>query len=146
MNLEALNAEAAKWVGTPFCANSAVLGAGVCCHRLVAEIYAGAGWLPKLDLPGGSPAHAKAHNSSPILDWFRGPGRQWFAEVDRSQSQPGDSAIARFGHAPHHLILLLGPGRAVHVLPSRGVRIMHFSPTATSRITAVFRPRASATP
>lgn len=121
-----LEAESFRWVGTPWCDNSAVLGQGVCCHLLIREVYRGAGWLPDLDVPAGSAAAAKWSNESPILDWFRGPGSRWFAELpaDADAIMPGDTLLFTCGHVPHHLGLALVGERVLHVTSTRGVRIV----------------------
>ncbi|MBV5334090.1 hypothetical protein JZU57_02435, partial [bacterium] len=42
--IDALEAEAATWVGTPFAANSSARGLGVSCHTLAGALYAAVGW------------------------------------------------------------------------------------------------------
>lgn len=137
-DIDRLETAAQTWVGTPFCPRGAVKGAGVCCHGLVAEIYAEAGWLRGVVVPDGVAAHARANNTAPMLEWMRGAGAKWFAAAD--DAQPGDLLVIRFTHVPHHLAMVLRGRRAIHA-SSRGVVILHDFTRYSSRIAAIFRPR-----
>ena len=66
--LASLVAAAESWEGTPFAANSATKGAGVCCHHLAAEIYFEAGWLPRFPVASGSPFAGVAGSRNLIED------------------------------------------------------------------------------
>lgn len=141
----ALTAAAERWQGTPFCPNSCVRGAGVCCHQLIGALYRESGWLPDLPaLPPGEPNWARAGHTSPILDWLRGPGTHWFRECPPGQPLlPGDLLLVRFGPVPHHLALMLPEGRAVHVSPAHGVQILPVLPRRfAAAIAHIFRPLA----
>ena len=56
--IDALEAEAATWVGTPFAANSSAKGLGVSCHTLAGALYAAVGWGDIL-IPDVAISHAR---------------------------------------------------------------------------------------
>ncbi len=134
---------AQRWVGTPFCPNSAVRGAGVCCHRLMQQIYVESHWLPPFVVPIGDPGHARYSETSPMLDWLRGPGSVWFREanVDEDPLLPGDLLLLRVSHAPHHLALVLPEGRFVHVTSKQGVVIAPIVTRWLKYLDTAWRPR-----
>lgn len=136
--LAALDAAAARWEGTPFCANSAVRGGGVCCHRLCGALYAEAGWTPPLDLPGGSPT---AHGAA-IAQWLDGPeGSALFRRVPVGERAPGDLVGFALRGSVRHLGILLSRGRFVHSTIGTGARIApNIPPAFAKRIAAVWRP------
>lgn len=142
-NPDALAKAAESWEGTPFVPNSKVKGAGVSCHHLMGEIYRESGWIPDLPaLPNGDPAHARAGNTSPMLDWLRGPGARWFHAVPPPRLlDQGDLLVVRYGHVPHHLALMLPRGRVIHVSVRHGAQILPVLPKRfIGRIDHVFRP------
>lgn len=131
--IERLEAAAAQWVGTPFCANAATKGSGVSCHQLVAAVYCDAGWLPKLTLPGGSPRWASGSNRSLIEDWLDGKeGREYFSP-DGTPESPGTLLGFRIGHCVHHLAIALSGGRIVHCVQGHGVSIVEGIPSVWMR-------------
>lgn len=141
--MDRIDAAARGWDGTPFCADSAVRGAGVCCHRLVAEIYREAGLLPvDVQIPGGSPQWSQAQHRSPIADWIEtGDGAQWFKVVFIAQAEPGDLLGFTIGRCIHHLAISLRGGRIVHAVEGHGARIVEHVPAAwAKRLAATWRP------
>lgn len=137
--IEALEAAAMSWVGTPWMDNSAVRGRGVCCHLLVARVYQAAGWLPEFAMPAGAALHARGNDRPIMLEWFRGPGAALFEEV--ANHQPGDALLIRVGHVPHHLGLALRGGRVLHVTHRQGVRIIESAGQWERLKEHVFRPK-----
>lgn len=137
--LDALEASANKWIGTPWMDNSAALGRGVCCHLLLASVYFDAGWLPEMPMPQGAAMHARGNDSPIMLGWFRGPGSTWFREV--VTHEPGDALLLHVGHVPHHLGLALRDGRVLHVTHNQGVRIVDSNGRWEKLLANVFRPR-----
>lgn len=134
-------AAALSWVGTPFCANAASKGRGVCCHRLVAEIYFEAGWLPRIDLPAGSPRWAQGSSRSLIEDWLDQDGKQWF-QAGEASPQAGDLLGFRVGHCVHHLAIALPGGGLAHAIQGHGATILHELPAAWGkRLARIWRPR-----
>lgn len=136
-----LEEAAMKWVGTPWCDNSAVVGRGVCCHLLMREVYRDAGWLPGLEVPLGSAQAARWSNESPILAWLRGPGSQWFTEAPGDELMTGDTILLRCGHVPHHMGLVLADDRVLHVTSSQGVQAVPAIRAWRRLLAHIFRPR-----
>lgn len=139
--IAALEAEALRWVGTPWMDNSATIGVGVCCHRLVAHIYCSAGWTPDLDVPGGSGGWARYANVSLMRRWLDSElGRAWFLPVPAGTSaEPGDMCLFRCGHVEHHLAVILSANRFVHA-PHSGVEIAEIVPAWDRFLRGIWRP------
>lgn len=137
--LAALVAAATEWEGTPFCANSARVGAGVCCHRLCGAIYTRAGWLPPLALPEGAPT---AHGAA-MERWLDdGPGAELFDRIFCDDPEPGDLIGFRIRDTVRHLGVMLPGGRLAHSTIGTGARIApNIPPAFARRIAAVWRPR-----
>ena len=141
--LDALEAAARGWHGTPFCARSAVRGAGVSCHRLVAELYREAGVLPpEVEIPDGSPLWSRAQDRSPMREWLdSGPGARWFTPVTVAGVQPGDLLGFRIGRCVHHLAIALRGDRIVHATEGHGARVVdHIPDTWRRRLVVAWRP------
>jgi cell wall-associated NlpC family hydrolase len=138
--LTALDAAAASWLRTPFCAGSEVKGGGVCCSRLAAALYDESGIIPDCPRIDGEVTHAQSHNTSIMLEWFNGPGASLFSEVDADEIQPGDCVLMRLHRVAHHIAVILSGNRAVHVSPSRGVEIIRNLHIYRPRVAAAFRP------
>ena len=64
--IEALVAESISWLGTPFRANAAFKGSGVCCHLFVAEVYTAIGAVARQDFPKADPNHSISQKDSLI--------------------------------------------------------------------------------
>lgn len=138
-----LEVAAVAWVGTPFCAGAAAIGQGVCCHRFVAEVYFSAGWLPRIELPSGSPRWARGSMRSLIEEWLDGPGAKYFSATDAAGTawDAGDLLGFRVGRCLHHLAIALGPDRIAHVVEGHGVAILDGLPDAwASRLVRRWRP------
>ena len=150
--IDRLEAVAASWVGTPFCANSAVKCVGVCCHKLVGEIYFEAGWLPRFDLPHGPPMHGCAGASSMMEDFLS--ASPFFRDADAGRLcdiaawaavqnlvQPGDLLLSAPARVPHHLSLALRAGRFIHVVWGGGTDIVSDYPLVwAKRLARIYRP------
>lgn len=134
--LAALEAAAAAWEGTPFCANSAVRGGGVCCHRLCAAIYSDAGWVPALTVPAGSPTG----QGRAMVAWLDGEeGRRVFARV--SVMEPGDLVGFRIHGEVRHLGVILPGFRMAHSTIGPGATIAPNIPKPWARrLGAIWRP------
>lgn len=134
--LARLEAAARAWEGTPFCANSAVLGGGVCCHRLCCELYTGAGWLPALTVPAGAPtAQGRA-----MVEWLDGAGSAFFSRVF-GEVEPGDLLGFRIRGEIRHLGVALPGGRLAHSTIGPGATIAPNLPRPLARrLGGVWRP------
>lgn len=140
LELDALEARALAWVGTPWCDGSASIGRGVCCHRLLASVYHEAGWLPEMELPDAPAAHARGNDRPIMLEWFRGPGAAYFDEVIEVVL-PGLALLVRVGHVPHHLCLALRGNRILHVSHRQGVQIVENANRWLRHLAHAFEPR-----
>lgn len=116
--LAALEAEAARWIGTPFRANAAVRGRGVCCHLLAAEIYAALGAIPARAYPPADPNHSIAQREGliePFVEEMEG-----IAAVE-GPPLPGDLLGYRIGGCLHHLAIALRGPEMIHAVRHYGV-------------------------
>lgn len=141
--IEQLEAIAASWIGTPFCENSRVKGAGVSCHFLPAEIYIEAGLLPAdIAVPTGPPGWSRNNGDSIMEKWLDSDdGKKHFAPVEILAIQPGDLIGFKAGRCVHHLAILLTQGRIVHCMADVGVRIAPNIPAAWKvRMPRAWRP------
>lgn len=116
----AIERAAASWIGTPFCANSAVKGAGVCCHLGIMEVYFEAGVVPRIPLPKGPPGWSRNHAESLMEPWLAGEGAAYFEPVTFEPCtlnglEPGDLLGFKLGRCVHHIGILLSGGRMFHV-------------------------------
>ncbi|MBX3747344.1 MAG: hypothetical protein KF833_18700 [Verrucomicrobiae bacterium] len=141
-DLAALRSAAEAWLGTPFADNSAVRGAGVCCHLLPVAIYRDAGWLPYIAaVPHGPAGWAAAHGRGIMEPWLdHGPGARWFAPVPCAQ--PGDLLGFRVGRCVHHLAVMMPDGGICHAVAQLGVVIAPDIPVIwRRRMLRIWRPR-----
>jgi len=144
---DVLGCVAASWLGTPWCANSAVKGkrGGVSCHNLPRAILVEAGWLPEsFPVVEGDPNSAR-HGGSVIERWL--DGRSEFTRFPISELRspgglrPGDLLGLRIRRCVDHLGLYLGEGRFIHTLQHKHTAIDRITdPTWGSRLLAVWRP------
>lgn len=132
--LDALEAAAAAWKGTPFVNNSAVKGAGVSCQKLAGELYFDAGWLPRFEIPNG-PLQAGRAGGTPLIEQFLDASPH-FVDVDPDRIlqtdwrrglqevvRPGYLVLSRPARLPHHLAVALRAGSFVHAVIGMGVQI-----------------------
>lgn len=142
--LFALEAACLSWCGTPFCENSAVKGAGVCCHLAVGEAYREAGLLPPdLRLPLGPAGWSRTQGRSLMEAWLdEGEGRHWFVAREPGViRQSGDLLGFRVGHCVHHLAIQLDGGRLFHAVDRVGASIApNLPPAWAKRLARVWRP------
>ena len=137
----ALQNEACSWQGTPFFANSAVKGRGVCCHKLAGEIYAAVGWH-RFEIPAAPMAHARFARVSLVEPWL--DARPEFARLpaDEAGLSIGDLLGFRLGKVVHHLGIYIGGWQFVHAMDHIGVNIHEIdSAPWCERLAAVWRPR-----
>jgi cell wall-associated NlpC family hydrolase len=94
-----------------------------------------------LDLPDGSPAHAKFSQRKVMLEWLKGPGQLWFKQRADTWYGIGDLLLVRYGHVSHHLAMALSRGRVVHVCTRLGVQIIPTLPARwRERVDGAFFP------
>ncbi len=132
--LDALESAANSWVGTPFCENSAVKGAGASCHTAVLEVLVETGWLPR-ELKVPFPPLRAA--SVEIVSAFFKENWRYFLYVKKAE--PGDILHFQLGRTSHFMLSLRG-GRYFHSLEKIGCGIAPgFSPTFAKRLRGVWR-------
>lgn len=135
----ALESEAASWLGTPFQPNSCVRGHAVCCHMLCSEIYRALGVLGRDEpVPQGRPDHARFHQFSVMEEWL--DAHPTFAKV----GNPSLGDLIGFGDrrgAINHLGIVLSNNRVIHALRHGGAQLCNLDDaTWGSRIKRVWRP------
>lgn len=140
--LAALDAEARRWVGTPWAANADSIGLGVSCHNLPRALYLGVGALdadfPRME---GSPDRTRHERVSVMAPWV--DARPEFRNVFDRAWQPGDLLGLRIYHCVDHLGVVLPGGRFLHVLSHRATMIdALIDPTWSQRVNRVWRIRA----
>lgn len=137
--LDALEAAATRWQGTPFVANGATCQAGVCCHRFVHCLYLEAGWMPAtVAVPDGPPAWSMAHTRSLLVEWIEASAL--FAPVALATQQPGDLLTFQWGAAEHHAGILLRGGTIAHAMPGHGAIVtQHLSAQWAKRLRHAWR-------
>lgn len=146
---EKLEEAALGWVGTPFCENSAVKGAGVCCHRAVAEVLMDAELMPRMELPTAAPGHARASEIAIMETWLDGEGAEWFenkpGRLLAFDLRVGDVLGFRLAHTVHHVAVVLDRGRIFHAIQNVGAVIApSIPPQWARRLTRLWQPRALA--
>jgi cell wall-associated NlpC family hydrolase len=135
--IEALVVEACSWLGTPFRANAALKGAGVCCHLFVAEVFMAIGAVARQAFPQADPNHAVAQRDSliePFMACFPG-----VAEVSGPPA-PGDILGFKIGGCTHHLAIALRGEEMIHAVRRHGVMLNRWDdPMWAKRLTRVWR-------
>ncbi|MDI1336301.1 MAG: NlpC/P60 family protein [Lacunisphaera sp.] len=108
------------------------------CQFAMSDLYKAAALLPAdLEIPNGPRDWSRSQGRSLIREWLEESPQ--FALVD-APAQPGDLLVFRLGHTPHHVAILLGEGRMVHVFGEHGVQIAPCIPTPwAKRIDSIWR-------
>jgi cell wall-associated NlpC family hydrolase len=138
--IDALEAEAATWVGTPFAANSSAKGLGVSCHTLAGALYAAVGWGDIL-IPDVAISHARFGENSLADPFFESMAERFTQLPHDSEILPGDVLGFRIGRIVHHLGTALRNGRFIHALEGLGATVSTTEDaTYRSRLTTIWRP------
>jgi cell wall-associated NlpC family hydrolase len=138
--INALEVEAATWVGTPFAANSSAKGLGVSCHTLAGALYAAVGW-GDIDIPEVAISHARFGENSLANPFFEAMAERFTQLPHDSKILPGDVLGFRIGRIVHHLGTALRNGRFIHALEGLGTTISTTEDaTYRSRLTTIWRP------
>lgn len=144
---DVLGCVAASWLGTPWCANSAVKGrrGGVSCHNLPRAILIEAGWLPEsFPVVEGDPNSARQGGS--VIGRWLDARPEFTSEVafHLRDLKSGDLLGIRIRRCVDHLGLYLGEGRFIHTLQHKHTAIDRITdPTWGARLLAVWRPRSN---
>ena len=138
--IDALEAEAATWVGTPFAANSSAKGLGVSCHTLAGALYAAVGW-GEIAIPEIPISHARFGQDSFADPFFEAIAERFTELPHDSEILPGDVLGFRIGRIVHHLGVALRNGRFIHALEGIGATVSTTEDaTYRSRLTTIWRP------
>jgi len=138
--IDALEVEAATWVGTPFAANSSAKGLGVSCHTLAGALYAAVGWGDIL-IPDVAISHARFGENSLADSFFDAMAERFTQLPHDSKILPGDVLGFRIGRIVHHLGTALRNGRFIHSLEGLGTTVSTTEDaTYRSRLTTIWRP------
>lgn len=133
--------EAAKWIGTPFFANSNTPGpkGGVSCQKLAREIYRGCGFcdVPVPEVPMAYARFSRQSLLEPFVD-----ARTEFERVSlREPFFCGDLLGFRIGKIVHHCGIYLGKGAFIHAMEHVGTITSAMSDaTWGGRLAAAWRP------
>mgnify|MGYP003587025146 CR=1 FL=1 len=113
---EAVVKEALSWLKTPYHHMGRVKGVGVDCGMLIAEVFEGAGLIPKLDI-GYYPLDWHLHRSE---ERYMGWVRRYAAEVSRPPL-PGDVILYQWGRCMSHGAIVVEWPLLVHAYIRQGV-------------------------
>lgn len=112
---EAVLAEAATWLKTPYHHQGNVKGAGVDCAWLLIEVYVASGLIDRFD-PGDYPMDWMMHRDEErYLFWVEKLGRRV------EQPEPGDIAVWRFGRTFSHGAIVVEWPRIIHAYRRDGM-------------------------
>ncbi|MBN8249105.1 MAG: C40 family peptidase [Verrucomicrobia bacterium] len=136
--VEALQAAAAAWQGTPFAANSCSRGVGVSCQHLAAALLREGAGL-HLDPPNVDMAHAEFSDESLVEPWM--DGQTAFVSIPPGVVKPGDVLGFRLRRVVHHVGVCISPGAFVHSLDGIGTVVSSLADaTWRGRLRRVWRP------
>lgn len=142
--IEALMAEVALWIDTPFADHGRVCGAGVDCVQFSGIVLTRLGVLPSFNPPPYTLDGGMHLTESALCAWIEATGR--FSKVEGTVYAPGDVlcfAPARGVRIAHHAGLFLGTGNRqfANAMPRYGVKVRKLDePLWTSLLRAVYRP------
>lgn len=144
--LATLEAEAVRWVGTPWRLNSAICGpnGAVSCTRLAAALYCGSGFLPVFTLPPDNIRSLILGLSRNLRDFFPAEIAARFTPLtspDLSSVIPGDLVLFAEAGSALHLGVMLEQGRFIHSMRGVGTTIaMLADPTFAPSLVEALRP------
>lgn len=135
--IDSLVTESTAWLGTPFRANAAFKGSGVCCHLFVAEVFIAIGAVSRQKFPAADPNHSMSQTDSLIEPYMASMPE--FAEV-AGPPIPGDVLGFRIGGCTHHLAIALSGEEMIHAVRRHGVMINRWDdPMWAKRLTRIWR-------
>ena len=111
-------AEALSWQTTPYHHRGRVKGAGVDCLTLLAEVFAGAGLLPRIDIPHYPKDWMHHRDAERYLEGLL----QYAIEIE-TPPQPGDIVLWKFGRCFSHGAIVIEWPMVVHACAGRNVSI-----------------------
>jgi cell wall-associated NlpC family hydrolase len=137
--IDTLVTESSSWLGTPFRANAAFKGSGVCCHLFVAEVFMAIEAVARQEFPTADPNHSISQTNSLIEPFMASmPG---FVEAE-GPPIPGDILGFKIGGCTHHLAIVLRGEEMIHAVRRHGVMINRWDdPMWAKRLTRIWRLR-----
>ncbi len=138
--IENLVTQSCSWLGTPFRANAAIKGYGVCCHLFVAEVFMGIGAVDRQDFPQADPNHSVSQTKSLIEPFMADfPG---MVQVE-GPPIPGDILGFKIGGCTHHIAIVLRNKEMIHAVRRHGVMLNRWDdPMWAKRLTRIWRLKA----
>ncbi len=134
-------AEARRWLGTAYCHQASVRGAGADCLGLVRGV-----WRATLgDEPEAPPPYSADWSEASGEERLLAASLRHLVPVGREAAGPGDVLLFRMhprGPAKHLGVLVseaLEPGRMIHAYSGHGVCETHLTASWLRRLVAVFR-------
>lgn len=134
-------AEARAWLGTPYCHQASVRGAGADCLGLIRGIWRRLYGREPERPPAYSPHWGETDGAETLLD----AARRWLVPVAETSAEPGDLALFRMragGPAKHVGLLSAVPltrGRLIHAYSGHGVVETTLGPAWARRLAGCFR-------
>jgi cell wall-associated NlpC family hydrolase len=114
---ETVVATARSWLRTPYHHAARVKGAGVDCAMLLAEVYAEAGLIPRVEPEPYPPDWHLHRDRDRFLEWVNRFGQP------TQDPKPGDLAMYRFGRASSHGAIIVNWPEIIHAVRYRGVTL-----------------------
>jgi NlpC/P60 family putative phage cell wall peptidase len=136
MNRAAIVAEARGWIGTPYCHQASLKGAGADCLGLVRGIWRGViGREPEAP-PPYSPDWAETLGEETLLS----AARRHLVERAPGAARPGDVLIFRMGTGvpAKHCGVMSAPDAVIHAYWGRAVVETRLTPWWARRMVAAF--------
>ena len=109
-------AEAVTWLGTPYHHMGRVRGGGTDCLMLLAEIFASAGVIPRIEVPFYPQDWHLHRDAERYLN-----GLVQYAREIAGPPQPGDVAVFKFGRCFSHGAIVVAWPRLIHAWWNAGV-------------------------
>jgi NlpC/P60 family putative phage cell wall peptidase len=129
-------AEAKSWLGTPYHHMGRVRGGGTDCLMLLAEVFASAGIIPRVEVPFYSQDWHLHRDAERYLD-----GLVRYAREISGPPEPGDVAVFRFGRCFSHGAIVVSWPRLIHAWWNAGVVYADADqPPLTGRAARFFDP------
>jgi NlpC/P60 family putative phage cell wall peptidase len=109
-------AEAESWLGTPYHHMGRVRGVGTDCLMLLAEVFASAGIIPRVEVPFYAQDWHLHRDAEQYLD-----GLVQYAREIAGPPEPGDVAVFKFGRCFSHGAIVVSWPRMIHAWWNAGV-------------------------
>ncbi len=128
--------EARGWVGTPYCHQASLRGAGCDCLGLVRGVWRALVGPEPESLPPYTPDWAEALGEETLLM----AARRTLVDISVDEARAGDVLIFRMGTGvpAKHCGILAAPGQFIHAYWGRAVTETRLAPWWSRRMVAAF--------